>query len=235
MKLQTRARLIAGLGAFLAAGNAVGQGTFQNLGFESATLVPVPGDPSFYYFAQAFPGWTGYIGGVQPGLCTYDDVPLSGPGFAIVDSGFSGISGGGLIQGNFTAFLQSGGVGMGEGADTTLEQTGLVPVGTQTLLFEAELFGAQNYFGVTLGGQTLSLVPLQSGANYTLYGVDIHTWAGQTAELAFTSYYPYPHVGEIPVYLDAIQFSNQGVPEPSVLSLSALGAMLLGWRVMRRR
>jgi hypothetical protein len=32
---------------------------------------------------------------------------------------------------------------------------------------------------VRLGGEQLSLTPLSSGANYTLYGADIHTWAGR--------------------------------------------------------
>ena len=47
---------------------ARGQGNFQNLDFESATLVAVPGQPPYYQFAQAFPGWTDYVGGVQQGL-----------------------------------------------------------------------------------------------------------------------------------------------------------------------
>ena len=212
------------------------QGNFHNLGFESSTLVPVPGAPPCYYFAQAFPGWTGYIGGVQDGLVTYDSVPMSTAGFAIVDSGFIGPSGGGLIDGHFTAFLMSGAAGVGGQADAKLEQIGLIPAGTQSLLFKARLFSAPlDYFGVSLDGQALSLTPLQSGPNYTLYGADIHAWAGQTAALAFTSFYPHPQVGQIPVYLDAIEFSPQSIPEPSVLGLSALGALLLGWRILGGR
>src|SRR5882762_2836862 len=42
------------------------QAAFQNLGFESATLVPIPNDPfGRIYFAQGFPGWTGYVGGTE--------------------------------------------------------------------------------------------------------------------------------------------------------------------------
>ena len=112
MRLQTPNWLGAGLALLVSASGAVGQGNFQNLGFESATLVPVPGDPPFYYFAQAFPGWSGYIGGVPVGLVTYDNVPMSTAGIAIIDSGFSGITGAGLIAGNFTAFLMSGAGGV---------------------------------------------------------------------------------------------------------------------------
>ena len=46
--------------------SAEAQGTFQNLDFESAWLVPSSEVtyPSVE-FASAFPGWVGYIGGVQ--------------------------------------------------------------------------------------------------------------------------------------------------------------------------
>src|SRR5678816_4063715 len=39
------------------------QGTFENFGFESASLVPIPGDPyQRVQFNAALPGWTGYAG-----------------------------------------------------------------------------------------------------------------------------------------------------------------------------
>jgi hypothetical protein len=234
MKSQSPAWLASSLALLLSAAFSAGaQGTFQNLGFESAAPVPIPGQPDFYYFAQAFPGWTGYVGGVQPGLTAYDNVPMSAAGFAILDHGFTPVSGGGLIDGNFTAFLTSGAAGAGEQPDTTLAQTGLVPFNTRSLLFRAYLTAPLNYFDVTLGGVTLSLVPVQAGANYTLYGADIHSWAGQTAELAFTALYPHPFTGQIPVYLDSIQFSPQAVPEPGIFGLGVLGAILLGWRARR--
>ena len=233
MNLLRPAWLSAGLALLLSGAGAVAQGTFQNLGFESATVVGPPG--TSVNFGQAFPGWTGYVGGVQRSGASYDSVPMSTAGFSILDTGFSGPSVAGVIAGNFTAFLMSGAAGPGQQADTTLAQTGLVPVGTESLLFKAQLFSAFEFFSVTLGGKTLSLTPLQSGSNYTLYGADIHAWAGQTAALAFTSFYPHPQVGQIPVYLDAIEFSPQSIPEPSVLGLSALGALLLGWRILGGR
>jgi len=232
MKAQTPAWWVGGLALLVSASGAVGQGSFQNLDFESATIVPVSGGP-FVDFSQAFPGWTGYLGGVQESLASYDSVPMSTAGFSILDRSYSGPIG--VIDGSFTAFLQSGAGNVGQEPDATLAQTGLVPAGTESLLFKAYLGSGQDYFQVTLGGQALSLVPVQAGSNYTLYAADIHGWAGQTAELAFTALYPHPHIGEIPVYLDSMQFSDQGVPEPGVCNLSALGAVLLGWRVLRRR
>ena len=53
------------------------QPAFRNLDFESARLIPIPGDPyGMYYFANAFPGWSGYRGTNQVTGILYDDVTL---------------------------------------------------------------------------------------------------------------------------------------------------------------
>src|SRR5258705_6340372 len=89
---------------------ASGQGTFQNLDFESATLIPIPGDPyGSVQFAPAFPGWTGYIGTNQQGAALYNKVYLDSSGISIIDQGWSHLlTSGGVIDGNFTAVLQAG-------------------------------------------------------------------------------------------------------------------------------
>jgi hypothetical protein len=211
-----------------------GQGTFQNLGFESATLIPIGSDPHLgVQFGSAFPGWTAEVGGVQlPGVL-YDNANLDHSGISIIDSQ-SPV--GSVIQGNFTAVLQAG-LSPSDPtqhltADTTLAQTGLIPFGTQSLLFRANLFGPSDAFDVTLGGQVLSFTPLANGANYTLYGADVHAWAGQTTELAFTAIAENPYLNDIhSIFLDSIQFSTQVIPEPGVSGLSALGALVLAWRM----
>jgi hypothetical protein len=215
-----------------------GQG-FVNLDFESATLVPVPGDNyNGVYFAQAFPGWTKTIvGGFYPNAL-YDGTFLDSAGISIIDrSGLYLPGGGGLIQGNYTAILQSGLGVIGPSivlADTTLSQTGLVPVGTRSLQFKAyEAFDSQGTFDVTLGGQALSLGTIGYGPNYTLYGADVSAWAGQTAELAFTVPAENPHVNDEYLYLDAIQFSTQSIPEPNALSLFSICILILCRRVKR--
>lgn len=217
--------------------------TFTNLNFERASLVPVPGDPySSVQFPQAFPGWTGTVGGVQQSLAEYDGLFLDSAGIAIINSNFSITASSpyygyaaslGLIQGRYTAILQSG-LTLGanpQPADTTLSQTGLVPIGTQSLLFEAYEAFDQSYpfLVVTLGGQTLSLVTISNALNYTLYGANVSAWAGQTAQLSFTLLAENPHVNNEYVSLDAIQFSTQSVPEPSTFALAALGALFLGF------
>jgi hypothetical protein len=130
----------------------------------------------------------------------------------------------------------AGEVELGQSVDATITQTGVVPLGTKSLQFKAHFdpFSSGGSFSVTLGGQTLSLIPLQAGANYTLYGADISGWAGQTAALNFTVFsYPQQNAADY-LFLDAIQFSNQRVPEPGVLSLSASGALLFGTRILVR-
>ena len=239
MRLQTPTWLVGELAVLLSLDGAAAQGNFQNLGFESATLVPVPGQPPFYYFAQAFPGWTDYVGGVREGLTVYNTLAMSTSGFSIIDHSFTNPFGepGGLISGNFTAVLMSGISGVSQPSDATIAQTGLVPAGTESLRFRAQFdtFSSSDSFGVTLGGQTLSLVPVSVGANYTVYAADIHALAGQTAELAFTVFAYPQQIASDYLYLDSVTYSGLPVPEPGVFSLSTLGALLLGWRALRRR
>jgi len=226
--------------AFICTGILVqAQGTFQNLDFESATIVPTGNQD--VYFSPAFPGWTGYEGGAQDVVAGYNALALSTPGFSIIDSSYRPIysngSPGGLIQGNYTAVLMSGAVGVGQSADATMAQTGLVPLGANSLQFKAHFdpFNSSGSFGVTLGGQTLSLTPLQAGTNYTLYGADIRGWQGKTAALDFTVFAYPQQINADYLFLDSIQFSDQVLPEPGVLSLSVLGALLLGGRALGRR
>lgn len=102
-----------------------------------------------------------------------------------------------------------------------ISQTGMVPSGTKSLLMEV-----RQYLGfiVTLGGQAINMVPLQTASNYTLYGGDISSFSGQLAQLSITA----PPTG-VPnaVLLDDIVFSPNAVPEQSELALSTLGAILL--------
>jgi len=238
MRLQTLTWLVGCLALLLSTGVAPAQNTFQNLDFESAAIVPVSGG-RFIDFGQAFPGWTGYVAGTQQGLAVYDALAMSTAGFSIIDAAYQGQFGatGSLIEGSYTAVVVSGRAGVVQPSDATLVQTGLVPAGTESLLFKAQFdgFSPLSSFSVTLGGQTLSLVPLGSGTNYTLYGADVQALAGQAVQLQFTVFSYPQQLGADYLFLDAMEFSDQPIPEPGIFTLSALGALLLGWRVMRRR
>jgi hypothetical protein len=216
---------------------AHGQGTFQNLGFESATLSVIPGDPyGRVQFAPAFQGWSGYVGGAQQTAALYDNIFLDSSGLSIVDTNWTNPLGGpaGVIQGRYTAILQAGwALGTFTPADTSLVQTGMVPLTAQSLMFRAFLSAPIDSFSVEMGGQQLPLTALGTGANYTVYGADIHSWAGQSVDLAFTVLAQRPHVDNYYAFLDSIQCSTQSVPEPGTFALCALAALLLGYRVLR--
>ena len=226
--------------AFLSlAESGLAQG-FVNLNFESATLV-APSPPFYVPFDQAFPGWTGTVGGVQQTLALSNMLYMDTSGISIINQNFTGFGyppSFDLLEGNYTAVLQAG-LTFGANphpADTTLSQTALVPIGTKSLQFESDQWFDQNFqfLVVTLGGQTLSVTPLSAGLNYTLYGADVSAWAGQMAQLAFTVLAENPHVDNEYISLGAIQFSTQSIPEPSTLALAALGALFLGFRRRRR-
>jgi hypothetical protein len=216
------------------------QGTFQNLGFESATLVPIPGDPDIrVQFAPALPAWNGYIGSAQQDAALYNWAFLDSSGIAILDAAADSapipVIHGRLIQGEFTALLMAGfALGTFDPSDTTLAQAGFIPVGTESLFFRADT-PYPGSFAVTLGGQPLSLITIGTDANSTIYGADIHAWAGQSAQLAFTVFAQRPHVSNVYLFLDDIRFSNVPIPEPNSVGLLGVAALLLGWRFRRNQ
>lgn len=206
--------------------NSISAQGFINLDFESANIVLIDPSTGRSQFNPAFPGWSATSGGILLSQALYNNTRLSGAGISIIDSSSTvGI----LIQGNYTAVLQSGGLTNTQtGVDTSLFQTGEVPVGTKSLQFLARTFlSPTGQFTVTMNGQLLSLLVLSAGADYNLYGADVSTWGGQSAELSFNVLGVTPQVSSRSLYLDAIQFSSSPIPEPSTLALTTLGCGLL--------
>jgi hypothetical protein len=199
---------------------------FTNLDFESATLVPIPGDPyNRVYFGLALPGWTGYSGTNQLTAALYDNIFLDSTGIGIIDTNSHYF--GGVIQGNYTAFLEAGlSLSGGGSANASLSQTGLVPNGAKSLSFLAVTNGP---FAVSLGGTILNLISSPvAGQNYSLFQADISAFAGQTNELDFTVFAQDPYNNQIhSMLLDDILFSPDAIPEPSSLSLAMVGIVVL--------
>jgi hypothetical protein len=211
------------LGATCVALSVQAQG-FVNLDFESANPSGYSPNSDNVPIGSALPGWSGFYGNNQINQVWYDAISTGGQMISVVDTniGFSFFF---PIQGKYSVYLFGG-----DSLSSTISQTALVPVGTTTLLFDA--YNSGTPFIVTLGGQTVSMTPLQTFSNYTLYGADISSFAGQVATLSFTE----PIAANTPpsvLKLDNIQFSTTAVPEPSVFALTALGSLLLGFRRWR--
>jgi hypothetical protein len=209
---------ISSIVALASVAMARAQGSFENLNFEEANIVPITGQPLAITVANALPGWTVDYGTDQQSQIFYNDASLGAAQVTLFANGSPGILGP-IIDGNFSVLLQPGAFN-GAFADASISQTAQVPQGTQSLLFDA-------YAGppeVLLGNDQLSLFPVGSGqgvsTSYTIYGANISAWAGQTEQLTFSS--PLANI-----LIDDISFSpNATVPEPTPLALAGIGTAL---------
>ncbi len=203
---------------------------FENLDFESATVVlAYPPLSSYIYASSGIPGWTAYLDENPQGIIGYDTVSAGGASIFLEDTNSSGPL---PLQGEYSIFLEGeynpNGV-PGNPNNATISQTGQIPATAQSLTFYGNLFGN---IQVTFNGNNLSFSAIGNGANYTIYGVDISAYAGQTGQLQFTAFSGAEFTTGSAL-LDNIQFSTAAVPEPSAFALTALGGLLLGFR--RRR
>jgi hypothetical protein len=190
------------------------QGTFQDLNFEEATLVP--SGLGGYSAASAFPGWQLYIGENPDQSVVLNGASAGGAEISIVNNN--------PIQGSYSAALFGGALPPNL-EPVSISQAGTVPAGTEAIEFDGNVYGAP--FVVTLGGENIDMVPLQQGVNYTLWGGNIPAaMAGQTETLTITE--P-PPTGTPPseFQLDDIMFSPITVtPEPDPFILTGIGGVL---------
>jgi hypothetical protein len=194
------------------------QGTFQNLDFEGATIVPISGQPYAISVANALPDWTVDYNNVQQSQIFYNDPSLGDVRVTLLANGYPG-SPGPIIDGNFSVLLQ-GGLFEGMTATASINQTGQIPVGSQSLFFDVGNGLLPNVF---IGNDELTLFPIKTGTGvstgYTTYGANISAWAGQTEQLTFSS----PGFN---VLLDDVSFSPSAIPEPDALVLTAIGGIV---------
>ena len=153
---------------------------FMNLDFENPIL---PLSPVFNTVsaANAIPGWTAYNSGSALNTIFYDTVSIGGSLVALEDANApSGIPQ--PIEGNYSVLLDGPSPGLETSA--SIGQTGTIPTTAQSLTFIGNLFGSLQ---VTFNGQNISFSAIGNGANYTIYGANIASYAGQTGQLLFTS------------------------------------------------
>jgi hypothetical protein len=210
---------------------------FTNLNFESASIPAGTQITSFIPISDALPGWTAF--GTSPSMGSnsatqiyYNLVSTGGAGISINDTNAPFATAFGPISGKYSAYLYSENDGGSALYSVGISQTGLVPVGSESL--QVQVGEASSPFVITLGGQTIDMIPEQVFANYTLYAGDVSAFAGKVENLTLTE--TIPSSGEFSpgiLSVDDFQFLTSPVPEPGTLPLAAVGAVLIGLK--RRR
>ncbi len=196
---------------------AVAQGTFQDLDFEQAAVVPTYVGSPVIWAANAFPGWTVYFSGFPQTEVALNQVLALPVGLGDLASPNL------VLDGSFSAVLAGSAL---SAVATAIGQSGTIPPGSQSLTFLSF-----EQFSVSFAGHSLPLQLLGEGPNASqMYGADISAYAGQYGQLLFQTA---PGGGQ--EILDDIAFSTQSIPEPGMFSIIALGALLLCQRRLGRR
>ncbi|MFO1461818.1 MAG: PEP-CTERM sorting domain-containing protein [Verrucomicrobiota bacterium] len=215
-------------------------GSFVNLNFESSLpSSPVPGDPwDRHPISRVMIGWSGYNGDQPETAVSINNIFLDSAGISLFTTRVSGPLNfsSQILQGTQSAFLQAG-VQLGGGpiVPTTLAQTGTVPVGMQSLQFEA--ITGNSPFTVSLNGVAAPVWELAQNDRGTAppsktFGVDLSPYAGKEVDLRFTVLPGDTQHGTL--VLDGLQFSANSVPEPATWTLLGTGAIALGLRLRKQ-
>jgi hypothetical protein len=217
-----------------------GQG-FANLNFEQASIQSAP--PNYtptdaqnpISAASALPGWTIREDGI---ICT----AVWGTPSALDETSVALVSAGNApIQGSYSVLLSAyADAPSNLYRNSSISQTGLVPVGTQSIQFliakPSPASSIQPIPMITLNGTSISLLAISQSGGVTTMAGNVSAFAGTTATLTVlceaTTGSTFP-ANENYFNLDGIQFSSVVVPEPSAIALTALGALLLAFRRWR--
>jgi hypothetical protein len=226
--MKTTSLILGLIGFALCAG---GQG-FLNSNFENA-IVQIH-DPTYGFldWNLAVPGWT-HSNGSDTSIVYYRSEHLGvSQYYLLMDSTSPFYAPGTQLAGNYSLAFASGytnSSGMPGASDNPwvnafIAQTGLVPTNAQSLRMLAT-----GPFRVLVGGVEVPMVSLGGNA----YGGNMSGFAGTLAELRIMNISPVGNVHN-PTIVDNILFSSSPVPEPTFLSLVAVGVVSL-YLTRRRR
>ena len=201
----------------------LGSGTFQDLDFESATIVPVSGQPFFIQAGPALPGWTAVLGSSVQSQIVYN-ARSSGAAEITLSGNPTG------IDGNFSVILE-GADGL-SGPNASILQTGVIPAGANSIQFASPTTSPEG-FSVSLNGLALNPQVLSVGPKFATWAAPISGFAGQNVTLEFTSHNGF--VGGSAFFLDDISFSSQVIPEPGTWALFGLGSLMILTSLRRKQ
>jgi hypothetical protein len=226
IRLQRSAWWAGGLALLLSAIDAPGQGMFQNLDFERATVpaTPINGYGNTVDPALAFPGWTVSASASTNPFCQlfalYNNRTLDSPAVDLIGPLFPNATGYSSLQGSYSVGLQYSAL---FNVFPFLSQTGHVPTDARSISILVPSGSAWwQWPSVNLSGVNIPLTPLGDGR----VGGDVSSFAGTTVDLTFST-------GTYFAYFDNVVFSNQPIPEPGVVGFFALGVLLV-WRFRGR-
>ncbi len=204
---------------------ATAQG-FVNFGFEDTTITPVliNSFTGYYDYIATVPGWTWtpqYNAATVDAdtMVSLNSIALDAP--AVTLHSTDDPYGPQAIQCNYSIFLQGGSSSVPSTSYSAIWQSGQIPANAKSLIY----WGGS--LQVTFNGQPIAPFAIGSGATYTIWDMDISSYAGQIGQLMFTV--PW----ETSALLDNIQFSSSPVPEPSVLSLLGFSLIIFCFRFRR--
>lgn len=206
--------------------------SFTNLNFEQAKIVPDPSSsyyPNAVYASSAIPGWTpvGFLGSD----INYNDTSLGAPDVELY--GKNDMYGPNSLDGNYSIGIYGGGGYSGFPTGASISQTAVVPADALSIRFiaQGELAPQGSLYGgpllVSLQGQNIPITVLSTSSAFMTFGGDVSAFAGQLSQLTIDAPLGVNNYWEI----DDITFSPLPIPEPSTLSFSIGGILVLLWRV----
>ncbi len=145
------------------AADALAQGTFQDLDFEEAKIVPIsgPGEGQAVTVANALPGWTVNYDVVGQTQIYYNSPSTGATAVTLNANGYPGFPEP-IPEGNYSVFLQGGGFD-GTFASPSISQTGLIPAGSSVAFVRHGQESDSVIQKYLIGSDVLTLFPVRSG------------------------------------------------------------------------